>query len=145
MSHSDDRAERHDQPFVVRAPTARPYRPACRGSEPASDAAAKLACPLVDDGAQLHSRIAQDRGHTVAGGVRRIGGRAIAGRQARKPAGLSEESASLLAVAVRYHFRRAVEEDPRLFQGLAFAQLERIGKAPFSTLKQIFFMCHPHR
>jgi WD40 repeat protein len=35
----------------------------------------------------------------------------------------------LLAVAVRYHFRRAVEDDPRLFQGLAFAQLERIGKA----------------
>src|SRR5262249_14015496 len=35
----------------------------------------------------------------------------------------------LLAVAVRFHFRRAVEEDPRLFQGLAFAQLERIGKA----------------
>jgi WD40 repeat protein len=35
----------------------------------------------------------------------------------------------LLAVAVRYYFRRAVEEDPKLFQGLAFAQLERIGKA----------------
>jgi hypothetical protein len=35
----------------------------------------------------------------------------------------------LLAVAVRFHFRRAVEDDPRLFQGLAFAQLERLGKA----------------
>lgn len=35
----------------------------------------------------------------------------------------------LLAVAVRFHFRRAVENDPKLFQGLAFAQLERIGKA----------------
>ncbi len=35
----------------------------------------------------------------------------------------------LLAVAVRYYFRRAVEEDPRLFQGLAFAQLDRIGRA----------------
>lgn len=40
-----------------------------------------------------------------------------------------ESAVPLLAVAVRYHFRRAVEEDPRLFQGLAFAQLERIGKA----------------
>jgi hypothetical protein len=39
----------------------------------------------------------------------------------------------LLAVAVRYHFRRQVEEDPRLFQGLAFAQLERIGKAQEDT------------
>ena len=38
-------------------------------------------------------------------------------------------SAPLLAVAMRYYFRRAVEDDPRLFQGLAFAQLERIGKA----------------
>jgi hypothetical protein len=35
----------------------------------------------------------------------------------------------LLAVAVRYYFRRAVEDDPKLFHGLAFAQLERIGKA----------------
>jgi WD40 repeat protein len=35
----------------------------------------------------------------------------------------------LLAVAVRHHFRRAIEDDPKLFQGLAFAQLERIGKA----------------
>lgn len=34
----------------------------------------------------------------------------------------------LLAVAVRYYFRRAVEEDPRLFQGFAFSQLERIGR-----------------
>ncbi len=41
----------------------------------------------------------------------------------------SEGAEPLLAVAVRYHFRRAVEEDPRLFQGLAFAQLERIGKS----------------
>jgi hypothetical protein len=38
-------------------------------------------------------------------------------------------AAPLLAVAVRYYFRRAVENDPKLFQGLAFAQLERIGKA----------------
>jgi serine/threonine protein kinase len=33
---------------------------------------------------------------------------------------------SLLAVAVRYFFRRAVEEDRELFQGLAFAQLDRL-------------------
>jgi WD40 repeat protein len=40
-----------------------------------------------------------------------------------------EAAVPLLAVAVRYHFRRAVEDDPKLFQGLTFAQLERIGKA----------------
>ncbi|MCX7701822.1 MAG: hypothetical protein N2039_13170, partial [Gemmataceae bacterium] len=33
---------------------------------------------------------------------------------------------SLLTASVRYFFRRAVEEDPKLFQGLAFAQLEQI-------------------
>ena len=32
----------------------------------------------------------------------------------------------LLVVAVRYYFRRAVEDDPKLFQGLAFSQLEQI-------------------
>ncbi|MDY3562565.1 hypothetical protein R5W23_004031 [Gemmata sp. JC673] len=34
----------------------------------------------------------------------------------------------LLAVTVRYYFRRAVEEDPRLFQGFAFSQLEVISR-----------------
>ncbi|MBA4188738.1 MAG: hypothetical protein C0467_12130 [Planctomycetaceae bacterium] len=38
-------------------------------------------------------------------------------------------AAPLLAVAVRHYFSRAVEDDPKLFQGLAFAQFERIGKA----------------
>jgi serine/threonine protein kinase len=32
----------------------------------------------------------------------------------------------LLILAVRYFFRRAIEEDSQLFQGLAFAQLERL-------------------
>ncbi len=32
----------------------------------------------------------------------------------------------LLIIAVRYFFRRAVEEDARLFQGLTFAQLEQL-------------------
>lgn len=36
---------------------------------------------------------------------------------------------SLLAVASRYFFRRAVEEDARLFQGLAFARLEALDEA----------------
>ena len=33
---------------------------------------------------------------------------------------------SLLVVMVRYFLRRQVEEDPQLFQGLAFAQLEQL-------------------
>jgi len=35
-------------------------------------------------------------------------------------------AAPLLAVAMRHCFRRALQADPRLFQGLAFAHLERI-------------------
>jgi tetratricopeptide (TPR) repeat protein len=34
----------------------------------------------------------------------------------------------ILVAGVRYFFRRAVEEDQKLFQGLAFSQLERLGK-----------------
>ncbi len=39
----------------------------------------------------------------------------------------------LLVVAVRYFFRREVENDSRLFQGLAFAQLERLSAAQESA------------
>lgn len=49
-----------------------------------------------------------------------------------KPHGLPDAE-PLLAVAVRYYFRRAVEEDPRLFQGLAFSQLEKIGRSQSDT------------
>ncbi|MDB5309719.1 MAG: domain, G-beta repeat [Gemmataceae bacterium] len=48
-----------------------------------------------------------------------------------------ESAAPLLAVAVRYYFRRAVEDDPKLFQGLAFAQLERIGKVQEDSAAQL--------
>ncbi len=40
-----------------------------------------------------------------------------------------QQGQPLLVVAVRYFFRRAVEEDPRLAQGLAFAKMEALGKA----------------
>jgi len=46
----------------------------------------------------------------------------------------------LLAAAVRYFFRRLVEEDRELFQGLAFAQLESLGQdqeAGFAALTEI--------
>jgi hypothetical protein len=53
-----------------------------------------------------------------------------------RPAG-DPHAVPLLAVAVRFHFRRAVEDDPKLFQGLAFAQLERIGKAQEDSAAQL--------
>jgi serine/threonine protein kinase/cyclophilin family peptidyl-prolyl cis-trans isomerase len=40
-----------------------------------------------------------------------------------------EPGRSVVVVAVRYFFRRAVEEDAQLFQGLAFAKLESLGEA----------------
>jgi WD40 repeat protein/tRNA A-37 threonylcarbamoyl transferase component Bud32 len=41
----------------------------------------------------------------------------------------SPDGMPLLTVAVRYFFRRQVESDQTLFQGLAFAQLDQIGRA----------------
>ncbi len=64
----------------------------------------------------------------LSGELRSTGYPTLAAFFTLRPAG-DPHAVPLLAVAVRYHFRRAVEEDPRLFQGLAFAQLERIGKA----------------
>jgi serine/threonine protein kinase len=40
----------------------------------------------------------------------------------------ARQGQSLLAVAARYFFRRAIEDDSRLFQGLAFSQLDTLQK-----------------
>ena len=41
----------------------------------------------------------------------------------------SAQEMPVLVIAVRYFFRRAVEDDPQLFQGLALAKLEALGDA----------------
>jgi uracil-DNA glycosylase family 4 len=51
-----------------------------------------------------------------------------------------QHGSPLLVVAARYFFRRAVEQDDALFQGLAFAQLERLQQdqeAGFSGLERL--------
>jgi serine/threonine protein kinase len=51
-----------------------------------------------------------------------------------------EKGLPILAAAVRYYFRRLVEEDDELFQGLAFAQLERLHEdqeAGFAALADV--------
>lgn len=68
----------------------------------------------------------------IAADLRARGFEALAALLALRPPG-EPDADPLLAVAVRYHFRRAVEEDPRLFQGLAFSQLEHIGRAQEDT------------
>ncbi|HUR55299.1 MAG TPA: WD40 repeat domain-containing protein, partial [Gemmataceae bacterium] len=64
----------------------------------------------------------------LAGDLRSGGYPSLAAFVTLRPTG-DPAAVPLLAVAMRYYFRRAVEDDPRLFQGLAFTQLERIGKA----------------
>ncbi len=61
---------------------------------------------------------------------------ALAAFLALRPKG-DPAAAPLLAVAVRFHFGRMVEDDPRLFQGLTFAQLDRIGRAQDDVLARI--------
>jgi serine/threonine protein kinase len=59
----------------------------------------------------------------VAAALRRAGHGNLAWFIELRPAGCGE---SLLATAVRYFFRRAVETDPELFQGLTFSRLENL-------------------
>ncbi|HWG45241.1 MAG TPA: hypothetical protein VN688_20925 [Gemmataceae bacterium] len=40
----------------------------------------------------------------------------------------SVQDLPMLVIAVRYFFRREIETDPRLFQGLTFTQMERLGQ-----------------
>lgn len=39
-----------------------------------------------------------------------------------------EQDLPMLVIAVRYFFRREIETDPQLFQGLTFTQMERLGQ-----------------
>jgi tetratricopeptide (TPR) repeat protein len=61
----------------------------------------------------------------VVNGLDRAGHKSLAWLLGQRPA----EGSPLLVVAVRYFFRRAVEEDQKLFQGLSFARLEALGEA----------------
>src|SRR5262249_25973203 len=54
-----------------------------------------------------------------------------------RPTGEGADDPPLLAVAVRYFFRRAVESDQALFQGLTFSQMEGLAQgqdAGFASL-----------
>ena len=72
---------------------------------------------LLDAEWQLMNGVADELGRSGYGNL----GRLLASRPA--------EGTPLLVLAVRYFFRRAVEEDPKLFQGLAWASWEQIGQA----------------
>src|SRR5262245_56789596 len=66
-----------------------------------------------------------DRVVVIVNGLDRTGYKSLAGLLGQRPA----EGSHLLVVAVRYFFRRAVEDDQKLFQGLSFARLEALGEA----------------
>src|SRR5262249_30175771 len=61
---------------------------------------------------------------TLAQDVRHAGYPTLAQLLTLRP----ENDTPLLVIAVRYFFRREIESDRELFQGLAFAQLERLGQ-----------------
>jgi hypothetical protein len=61
----------------------------------------------------------------LVGQVKEAGFPSLAWLLAQRP----REGMPVLVVAVRYFFRRAVEEYQKLFQGLAFARLEALGEA----------------
>jgi serine/threonine protein kinase len=61
----------------------------------------------------------------VAGEFRKLGYPHLGELLAMRP---SQHGPPLLVIAVRYFFRRSVEEDQALFQGLTFAQLETLQK-----------------
>jgi formylglycine-generating enzyme required for sulfatase activity/serine/threonine protein kinase len=73
------------------------------------------------------SRLDAEWGRVVVmvNGLDRAGYKSLAGLLGQRPA----EGSPLLVLAVRYFFRRAVEDDPKLFQGLSFARLEALGEA----------------
>jgi hypothetical protein len=60
----------------------------------------------------------------IADALRQAGLTALAHLVGLRP----DPESPVLVVAVRYFFRREVEADPQLFQGLAFSQMERLGE-----------------
>jgi serine/threonine protein kinase len=65
--------------------------------------------------------------------VRRDGHEALHWLLSQRP----KEGAPLLVIAVRYFFRRAIEEDAELFRGLTFAKLEAIANAHQANFKAL--------
>jgi hypothetical protein len=61
----------------------------------------------------------------IATEMKEAGYGSLAWLLAQRPA----QEMPVLVIAVRYFFRRAVEDDQKLFQGLAFAKLEALGDA----------------
>jgi uracil-DNA glycosylase family 4 len=73
----------------------------------------------------------------VGDALRRLGYAHLAEFVSLRP----QQGESVLVLAVRYFFRRAVEQDSALFQGLAFSQMEKLQEgqeAAFAGLQQAF-------
>ncbi|HTU18759.1 MAG TPA: hypothetical protein VMG10_11920 [Gemmataceae bacterium] len=61
---------------------------------------------------------------SIASVLRQAGFDALAHLVSLRP----EQQLPMLVIAVRYFFRREIETDPQLFQGLSFTQMERLGQ-----------------
>ena len=74
----------------------------------------------------------------MAGQLRGVGHSDLADLLELQPAG---HDAPLLAVAVRFFFRREIETDPSLFQGFLYAQVDQLGdsvRAGFDRMAEAF-------
>jgi hypothetical protein len=61
---------------------------------------------------------------SIAAALRQTGFDSLAHLVSLRPA----QELPMLVIAVRYFFRREIETDPQLFQGLSFTQMERLGQ-----------------
>ncbi len=142
MASSEEKAFRTQvQPFLAACPLAEmqgkgPFRQACLRELQAARKAGHLAGGALEPAALAReagafARFADQTSLLAAEGqaleqmaddLRRLGHANLAGFVAIRP----QQGPPLLVLAARYFFRRAVEQDSALFQGLAFSQMEKL-------------------
>jgi uracil-DNA glycosylase family 4 len=142
MAGSDEKAFRAQvQPFLAACPLAElhgkgPFRQACLRELQAARKAGHLTGGAVDPAglareAGAFARFADPTSllaaeaqalEQVGEDLRRLGHANLAAFVALRP----QQGEPLLVLAARYFFRRAVEQDAALFQGLAFSQMEKL-------------------
>jgi uracil-DNA glycosylase family 4 len=155
LASGEEKAFRQQvKPFLDACPLAElqgkgPFRQACLRELQAARKAGHLAAGALDPAnlareAGAFARFSDPTGllqaecqalGQVGDDLRRLGHANLAEFVSLRP----QQGEPVLVLAARYLFRRAVEEDPALFQGLAFAQMEKLQEGQetaFAGLRQ---------
>jgi uracil-DNA glycosylase family 4 len=155
MASGEEKAFRQQvKPFLDTCPLAElhgkgPFRQACLRELQTARKAAQLTTGSLDPASLAReagafarfsdpTSLLQAEGQALAqvgDDLRRLGHASLAEFVSLRP----QQGEPVLVLAVRYFFRRAVEEDSALFQGLAFAQMEKLQEgqeAAFTGLQQ---------